>query len=162
MRTDELLIQVFENGLKIRGEADANLTEDGRWRINIPVSGATILPKAVVYAELWQKSKDGSLSPVNWISGMSYAETYSKRTAAFSLTLDARWLNFAKADAKSFELRNIRIQDPNHFVTVAESEAVNLPNVYLTEEVRTRFTGEIDDEMRQGRKPFRAADSAVN
>ena len=65
--------------------------------------------------------------------------------------LDGRWLQ--RADAKNgFELRNVRIQDADYFVTLAEAKKIDL-NISAIPENAQSFSGEITDEMRMGKRP---------
>ena len=81
---------------------------------------------------------------------MSVAEGKGSATN-LPIVLDGRWLN--RADPKAeFELRNVRIQDVDYFVTLAEAKRIPL-NISAIPENAQSFSGEITDEMRMGKRP---------
>jgi hypothetical protein len=89
------------------------------------------------------------MQPVSWIGGMVYVED-----GLLNLGLDSRWI--ARSAARSdFELRNVRIEDPNHFVPVLSVERMALDVPTLPDFGRAA-TKAIDDEMRMGPRPVRA------
>lgn len=100
-----------------------------------------------VIGEVWGMSRDGKRAlPVAWIGGMSEVDG-----SRLPLSLDARWIARAKA-VGPFTLRNLRIEDPNHFIPLAKVAELPLDLGALPKAAFDRRTG-IDDEMRQGPRP---------
>src|SRR5690606_32525989 len=88
----------------------------------------------------------GGEVPVAWIGGM--AETGAGRV---SLGLDERWVARAGASAP-FELRAVRIEDPDHFIPLATAARVPLatPRLQLSP---AAARGPIDELMTMGPRP---------
>jgi len=70
---------------------------------------------------------------------------------ALALGLDQRWIAHAHAHAP-FELRNLRVEDPDHFVTVASLDRLDLamPDV---DEKRVAAPAAFDEAMTMGVRP---------
>lgn len=89
-------------------------------------------------------------APVAWVGGMS-----TPAEGKLSLGFDPRWVQRAGAMAP-FELRNLRIEDPDHFITLASAKrlALDLPPI------APKAAGKeivIDDAMRMGPRPMSMA-----
>ncbi len=152
IRTTEQIIQVLGSHAVLGKSAFTNLIDDMRLQINLPVSGLQVNQKVVAYGEVWARNASGKSSPVAWLGGMTNAEGNRLRIS-LPLTLDARWLDFS--DAKGgYELRNVRIQDPDYFVTLATVDRIPLTITSVPENA-VNYRGEISDEMRMGRRPER-------
>jgi len=150
IRTSEQLIQVLGDDVRLGKSSYTNLVDDTRIQVNIPANGLESGRKVIAYGEIWARNSNGEELPVAWISGMSVAEGKGFKTN-LPLVLDGRWIS--NADAKDgFELRNIRIQDPDYFVTLATIDKLSLAVTAIPENARN-FRGEISDEMRTGKRP---------
>ena len=126
------------------------MIDDTRLQINLPANGLANGRKVIAYGEVWTRNANGEELPVAWLSGMSVAEGKG-RTANLPLVLDGRWLS--NVDAKDgFELRNVRIQDADYFVTLATADKISLDIPAIPENARN-FNGEITNEMRMGKRP---------
>lgn len=104
------------------------------------------LDKFRTFAEVWGKDANGNDLAVGWIGGMVYVED-----GLLPLTLDARWIALAGA-VGPFELRNVRIEDPDHFVPMARAKSLPV----LVEELPKAaydHVKAIDDEMLMGPRP---------
>lgn len=158
IRTSETLIQVVGDNAKLGKTSYTNLIDDTRLQINLPVSGLNNGRKVIAYGEIWGENSSGEKFPVAWISGMTIAEGAKSRTT-LPLVLDGRWL--ALADTKSnFELRNVRLQDADYFVTLAQSERIALTIPLLPEAAKSAVSV-ITDEMRTGKRPNQNINDAV-
>jgi hypothetical protein len=124
IRTAEHVIPVVERSLSLASsKAFGASAGEGRMAIAIPVSRSKSAAGGQhyrVYAELWGQQSKGRDVPVAWVSGM-----VTVADGALSLGFDERWLLLAGA-SKGFELRNLRIEDPDHFVPVAVADRVAL------------------------------------
>ncbi len=153
IRTSETLIQVVDSNATIGKSANTNLLDDTRLQVNLPVGGLNNGKKVIAYAEVWGNGANGEKSSIAWISGMSVAEGRK-----LPLVLDGRWL--ATTDAKTgFELRNVRLQDADYFVTLAQSERISL-NIPVLPSSSKSLVSEISNEMRMGKKPIQTANAA--
>ena len=162
VRTSETVFEVLAENVRLGKSAYSNLIDDTRMSVNIPSAGLATGRKVIAYGEVWGRNAAGDEIPVAWISGMTISEGFRSRTSV-PLTLDGRWL--ARSDAKAgFELRNVRLQDADSFVTLAEAETISLTMTALPEAAKQSFTAEITDEMRwaSSRMFMKAMRSAEN
>ena len=150
IRTGEQLIQVLGDNVRLGRSSFTNLLDDTRMQVNIPANDLESGRKVIAYGEIWTRNSNGEESPIAWISGMSVAEGKGSKTT-LPLVLDSRWLSNVNAK-DGFELRNIRIQDPDYFVTLATADKLSLAITAIPETARS-FRGEISDEMRTGKRP---------
>jgi hypothetical protein len=123
LRTAEHLIPVVDAGLALTGAASSSLEKSAagdRLRITIPVRAAKSTGHYRAYAEVWGRDASGEPLAVAWVGGMVAVEG-----GAIGLGFDPRWV--AKSGAIGpFELRNLRLEDPNHFVSLAEAKSLPL------------------------------------
>lgn len=153
IRTTEHLVPVIDSDLNLSTSA-AYTTElnDNRLMINLGVETYNDAAKYHVYAEVWGQSNQNfkQMVPVSWIGGMATVDNGN-----LSLGLDARWV--ARADATApFELRNVRIEDPDHFIRIAEAKTMPLSVPVLPDSATRAFNGNIDTEMLMGQQPIEA------
>ena len=121
VRTAEHPFPVVESGLQLTAtKANAVTVADGRLDLRVALTGEKANQHYRAYAEVWGTDARGDAVPVAWVSGMTTPDKGS-----IGLGLDTRWVTLAGALAP-FELRNLRIEDPNHFVTVASAERVSM------------------------------------
>ncbi len=148
LRTSEHLLEVKAPEIILYDmAAKSSVIDEKRMQIGLEVEtfeGG--LDKFRTFAEVWGKDLDGNDLAVGWIGGMVYAEN-----GLLPLTLDARWIALSGA-VGPFELRNVRIEDPDHFVPMARAKALPIEVASLPkaayETVKT-----IDDEMLMGPRP---------
>jgi hypothetical protein len=159
IRSSEQTFEVAASKAEIETNIKTTAIDDLRWRIDLPVSGLKAGEKTIVHAEIWGRDTDGSEFPVSWFGGMTIAETVGKRAASVSLTLDSRWLA-QNSEAKSFVLKNIRLQNPDNSVVLGEAASLSLPNVRATELAKS-FAGIITEDMRQGVRPAKYTNDAI-
>ncbi len=157
MRTSEQIIQVLGEKVRLGKSAFTNLLDDTRIQINLPIGGLKNNRKVIAYGEVWGKNADGEEIPVAWIGGMAVTERGSRGN--LSLILDGRWLSRSAAVGE-FELRNVRLQDPDYFITLAESKRITLTIPVLPKAAKIE-SAEITDEMRIGKRPERNVSEAV-
>ena len=158
IRTSEHLIQVLSENVRFGKSAYTNLIDDTRLEINLPANGLKSGRKVIVYGEVWGRNENGEESAIAWIGGMARAEGRTRTT--IPVTLDGRWLARSNS-TEGFELRNVRIQDPDYFVTLARADKIALTIPVLPDAAKSGFA-EITDEMRTGVRPARFnTDNAV-
>jgi len=154
LRTAEHLIPVVEPSLSLaQAKAAGSETAGGRVRIDIPVhsnkQGGSAHYRA--YAEVWGRDAGGAERPVAWIGGM-----VTPANGKLSLGLDPRWVAHAKAQGP-FELRNLRLEDADHFITVAAAKRLPLSLPVGVE--RVKAGNAIDEAMLMGPRPAELAQS---
>ena len=162
--------------------AKATRVGDSRLSIDIPAIATMTGKHYRAYGELWGTNANGEAVAVAWIGGMvspapsdmafedrvdlrsplrdrfdvpvareGSAEASERGMSVISLGFDERWIALAGARAP-FELRDLRIEDPDHFITVASASrmALSLP------QMKVKATpGEIavDEAMTMGPRP---------
>lgn len=150
VRTSEHVFQVLADNVRLGTRAGTAVIDQTRLRISLPAAGLGVGRKVIAYAEVWGRDEAGAESPVAWVGGMARASE-KKSGVNVEILLDTRWLARAGATG-SYELRNVRLQDADYFVTLAESAAVPLAIGSLPTAARAAATG-ITEEMRKGRRP---------
>ena len=101
------------------------------------------------FAEVWGTPAGGDTPsvPVAWIGGLTAVDR-----GALSFHLDDRWLRLAGAGTP-LELRNVRLEETRHFVTVATADRLPVRGDLGPLAESPGRPIEIDREMRLGRRP---------
>jgi hypothetical protein len=149
VRTAEHLLPVVEASLDLtasRAVAVAVANESGRLSIGVPVVERSPGQHYRAIGEVWGKNARGQAVAIAWLGGM-----VTPSNGSLSLGFDERWI--ARSAAKApFELRNLRIEDPDHFITVASADRVALEVPALRVQTGpSRFA--IDERMSMGPRP---------
>lgn len=158
VRTSEHVLPVLDATLTLARQGVAVEAGEGT-RLTLPLqvaaSGADAPSHYRVVAELWGTGARGAEVPVAWIGGM-----VTPVQGRLPLGLDERWIVRAGARAP-FSLRNLRIEDPDHSIVLAEADALPLvlPSVRRSTLARTD-AGTIDEAMRMGPRPATPAAAA--
>ncbi|GIX34275.1 MAG: conditioned medium factor [Lysobacteraceae bacterium] len=145
LRTAEHVIPVVEDRLALGGGVQVAKDAADRFVFRLPVVGGKASRHYRVLAEVWGRDAEGGPLPVAWIGGMSEI-----KAGALDLHLDRRWLNRSGAQGP-FELRALRIEDPDHFVPLVEVDALALP--LPVHRVKAMPDLAIDEAMRMGPRP---------
>lgn len=146
VRTAEHLIQVVAADVTLsRTGAVAVAGEGTQLTLKLPVSTRSARHYRV-FAEVWGTDGRGAQVPVAWISTMSKAVG-----GVLEAGLDSRWITAAGARAP-FELRNVRLEDPDYFVTLSSAARTALRVEALPAEASRAFTG-VDESMLMGPRP---------
>ncbi|MCQ4167330.1 choice-of-anchor X domain-containing protein [Tahibacter harae] len=148
LRTAEHVLPVVESHLSLNSRAtvEASAAGRGRYSLDIPVASRDSEPRHYrAYAEVWGRDARGQALPVAWVSGM-----VTPRNGKLGLGFDQRWQQLTGARGP-YELRELRIEDPDHFVTVAAADrlSLQLPDAPLRAGARVS----IDESMRMGPRP---------
>jgi hypothetical protein len=148
VRSAEHLLPVIQPSLQLAGtKASASHSANaGRLDLNVPVAGEKAGGHYRGYAEVWGSDKKGAPVPVAWVSGM-----VEPSQGAVSFGLDTRWIALAGAQAP-FELRNLRLEDPDVFVTLtgAQRLPLSVPSLSIKSRVGDIV---IDEAMTRGLRP---------
>lgn len=149
LRTAEHLLPFVSPSLSLNGNrAHANLAKAGATRLDIqvPVHAAKSMDHYRGYAEVWGRDAAGKSLPIAWIGGMVPVVD-----GQLDFGFDERWV--AKANAQGpFELRNLRIEDADTFITIASAKRMSLDLPRL----RTRLKAAdvvVDELMTMGPRP---------
>ena len=155
-RTAEHVVPVIAPQVELALDvASARLVDDKRLAVSLPVNTLNGSPeKYRVFAEVWGADERGEMRPVSWIGGMSYVEN-----GRLDLGLDLRWIGLS-ATRGDFELRNVRIEDPDTFIPVVRANRMELSTPELPRAAHIPPKG-IDREMLVGPKPERAVDKTA-
>lgn len=113
-----------------------------------------------VSAEVWGTTSEGTLAPVVWLSGMVTPKAQLNGGYVLPLTLDASWVALSKTKAP-FELRNVRVQDINTHIPMAQATTLALQVARLPEGAAADVTA-VSDEMLMGVKPALENNNATN
>lgn len=162
VRTAEHLLIVAEREVNLSGNAFVRQTDDTRYQLILPAEGLRAGQKVIAHAEVWGRDLNGREQAIAWIGGMTIAERSfgGRNNATLPLSLDARWLVRANAES-NFELRSVRVSDADSAVVLGSSENIRLPEIKVSENLRTGYFGEITDDMRMGKRPEKTTNDAV-
>lgn len=154
VRTAEHSIPVIERDLDIaatKSALKAVRSDEARLAVAIPVTAEKKGGHYRAIAEVWGRDGEGNEIAVAWIGGMT-----AVKGGRIELGLDEHWIALAGAQAP-FELRNLRIEDPNHFIPLAAAKriAIDLPALSVK-----KAPGEIvvDERMLMGPRPAQLAE----
>jgi hypothetical protein len=154
LRSAEHIVPIVAPSLKLASNrAEGIVGAPGRLEISIPATEATRAGHYRAYAEVWGTGPSGEAVPVAWISGMT-----ERSGSGFPLGLDQRWIARAQARAP-FELRNVRIEDPDHFVTLVSAPKLSLSLPAVAPGTAT--TSAPDEAMTSGPRPMRTTTQGV-
>lgn len=148
VRTAEHVLPVIDASLQLRSAAAVNVSTraDGRYSFDVPVAANKPDQHYRAYAEVWGRDGSGKPVAIAWVGGMVAPDKDGK----LGLGFDSRWISRAKAQGP-FELRDLRIEDPDHFVTLASARTLDLQMPQ-----RSQFAAapaEITESMRMGPRP---------
>jgi hypothetical protein len=150
LRSAEHVVPVVDASLQL-GAARASTAKHGGTRLSIelPVTAQKGGQHYRAYAEVWGRDASGASIPVAWVGGM-----VTPAKGKLALGFDSRWVQRAGAQAP-FELRNLRLEDPDHFVAVASAPKLALDLAGVTAKAGGAPVA-IDDTMRMGPRPARS------
>lgn len=147
VRSAEHPLPVLERSLRLAGtKAAASGVENGRLMLNVPVSAEKAGRHYRGYAEVWGTDAEGNEVPVAWVGGM-----VSPQAGHIGFGLDQRWIALAGARAP-FELRKLRLEDPDSFVSLAQAERLPLSVPALHVKAKPADIV-IDEAMTMGARP---------
>ncbi|MBX3698315.1 MAG: conditioned medium factor, partial [Dokdonella sp.] len=147
VRTAEHLLPVVDASLELGATRAAAVASDGeRLSIRVPVTSRAPAQHYRAIGEVWGTDARGKSIPVAWLGGM-----VSPANGTLALGFDERWIALAAAKAP-YELRNLRIEDPDHFITVASASrmALDLPALRTTAKPSDIV---VDERMTMGPRP---------
>ncbi|KPL48031.1 conditioned medium factor [Xanthomonas axonopodis] len=149
VRTSEHVVPVVDTSLRLLGNAlGARAAEGMRLTIALPVAARGKAPSHYrVFGQVWGTDAKGKDVPVAWIGGM-----LTPQQSQLPLSLDERWI--ARAGARApFTLRNLRIEDPDHYIPLVQVGTLPLQVPTLRRASIARASMAIDESMRMGPRP---------
>ncbi len=147
VRTAEHLLPVVAASLDVSAiRAIAVASDSNRLSINVPVTARVPGQHYRAIGEIWGTNANGKSVAIAWLGGM-----VTPRDGVLSLGFDERWIAMTAAKAP-YEIRNLRIEDPDHFVTVASAERLSL-EVPTLRTLAKPSAIVIDERMTMGPRP---------
>jgi hypothetical protein len=150
-RTVEHVIPVIDSDLVLNSKAAVgDYSSPHKIDLSFTVDTATENSRYRVIAEVWgtnKVSQSAELSSVAWLSTMADVSD-----GKINLQLDDRWL-ISKNVSAPYELKNIRIEDSTHYISVLN---VNRLPLYLPEIAavsKAAYDGGMNESMLKGEKP---------
>lgn len=145
VRTAEHAIAVIHNDIAVDRSAVARgqVIDENRLHIDLGMASQRSSGFYRAHAEVWGRIGRAEV-PVAWIGGMVPA-------GQLGLSLDSRWIALAGAEGP-FELRNVRIEDPDHFIPLVRLDRVAMDVARLPDGA-SRVPDGIDEAMRMGPRP---------
>ncbi|MEM6795329.1 MAG: hypothetical protein AAF725_15230, partial [Acidobacteriota bacterium] len=120
-RTGYYYLPILEKSHRLSGEARAAAIDDMRIEVRLGVENLTGFDTHLyAYGEVWARD---AKTPIAWIGGMTYPQQ-ERGGLVLPLELDARWLALARETGGLYELRNVRIQDPDTFLPIDSREVI--------------------------------------
>lgn len=124
VRTSEHIFPVVEQSLRLSRSSVRAVSVDGD-RLQLNLRGRALtgsLDEVLAFAEVWGTNEKGEAVAVAWIGGRVLPQV-RRGWVTIPLMLDTSWLDLAGAQAP-FELRNVRVQDMETAVPVAQLDSV--------------------------------------
>ncbi len=119
-RSTVLAFPVIERRTMLSGAIWTRVIDRVRERIELEAWPLGPAAQMQVSAEVWGTNVDGETVPICWLSRMQEPEVRGAKWI-LALDLDGRWLDVAHS-GPPFELRDVRIQDPDTHVPYDELE----------------------------------------
>ncbi len=150
-RTTEHFVPVIEQSISMNtNKVSAISVGDNRLNIGLDVEyfNKSADDHYRIIAEVWGENIKGTMTPVSWISTITNVDE-----GQLNIELDGRWLEMANV-ANKYELRNLRIEDANHFIPLVDKKNINLNIGTIQKSSNKSFNGNITDEMMMGKRPI--------
>lgn len=149
-RTTEHFVPVIDQSISMNAEkVSAHTISDNRVNIGLDVENLSthVDNKYRIIAEVWGQDTKGKMSPASWISTITSIDK-----GQLNIELDGRWLDMANVTG-NYELRNLRIEDANHFIPLIDKKNIELEIGPIQKSANKAFNGGITDEMMMGKRP---------
>jgi len=157
MRSTDHVHTVVNECVKLGNQALLKLTSPLFASLLIPATVTNATPRVNVYAELFGHNEAGQETSIAWVGGMVAPVTESGETT-LDIHVDLRWVKLAAAKAP-FTLKNIRVEDPNAHVPVAQVGSMPVVVASLHAMIFEQHINAMDEvtaiteEMRVGPRP---------
>ncbi len=149
LRTVEHMIPVVASDLVLSSkQATGQYTSAHKIDLSFAVDTALPNTQFRVLAEVWgSQEKSSELTPVSWLSTMVDASS-----GQIKLQLDDRWL-LAKGVQAPYELKNIRIEDTAHYISLLQVDRLALDLPAVSQATKSSYDGGLYESMLKGDKP---------
>jgi len=128
LRTTRVTFTVDEPTVALTGEVSTRVLDARRLRLDLDALMLGQPRRLLVSAEVWGRDGSGDPKPMTWLSriGEPRADLGHAGHWDLSLWLDAGW--FSNTGLRPpLELRNVRVQDPDHLGVLARVDALPVP-----------------------------------
>jgi hypothetical protein len=150
LRTSEHTFPILASNLVLSEKAaETTVLENGRLQINLAATGSADTQMTIA-AELWGANGSGEMVPVAWLGGLVSPDVKGE-AMTIGVSVDGRWLALANARS-SLELRNIRLQDINTHIPLAQLDALAVQADALPANANAAIEA-ISDDMLMGPQP---------
>ncbi len=150
-RTAEHLIPVIDSDMSLSSKsAEGVYSSSNKIDLNFSVDTSSSDTRYRVLAEVWgtqQAGKSTESTAVAWLSTM-----VDVNDGKVNLQLDDRWL-VAKNVMAPYELKNIRIEDSEHYINVLNIDTLPLNLPEISQATKSGFDGNLTESMLKGEKP---------
>lgn len=151
LRTAEHVIPVIESDLVLDSKYAEGVYSD-QHKINLNIALGTAMKNASfrIMADVWGtqvNAKSTESVPVSWLSTIAQVNE-----GKVTLQLDDRWL-LAKDVSAPYELRNIRIEDTDHYIGLLSVDSLPLTLPEISQQSKSSYTGGLTESMLKGNKP---------
>jgi hypothetical protein len=150
-RTAEHVIPVIKSDLVLDSKnATGSYSTEHKIDLGFAVNTANKDARYRVIAEVWGSQKSGKsweMTPVTWLSSI-----VELKQGEVNLQLDDRWL-IDKGVEAPFELKNIRVEDLNHYITVLHVDNLSLVLPNISAQSKANYDGQLTESMLKGEKP---------
>jgi hypothetical protein len=147
VRSAEHVIPIVADSIDVAAGASIAQSKDGRLSIRVPVQVENSAQHYRGYAQVWGRDARGADLAIAWVGGMVQAND-----GAVEFGLDSRWIEKAGASGP-FTLRELRLEDPDHFVSLETISQLDLNGEIKLSSSRKASNIVVDDLMRMGPMP---------
>lgn len=128
LRTTRVTFTVDEPRVALTGDVSTRVLDTRRLRLDLDALMLGEPRRLMLSAEVWARDEAGATRPMTWLSriGSPRADAHHAGHWDLSLWLDAGW--FSNTGLRPpLELRNVRIQDPDHLGVLTQVQALPVP-----------------------------------
>lgn len=162
-RTSEHEFPLLPASLSLTGLGTSRVIDDYRIVLGVEAAVHTTLPAdAVLYAEVWGRDAFGSSVPAGWASTTVPLYGEPGTSVWMEMEFDTRWMAWG-AVYGPFELRDVRVQDPDTLVPLTTAGYIPLGDIQLAKaaSLSRESIDPNNPEMRMGRRVKRERPSSA-
>jgi len=128
LRTTRVTFTVAEPAVLLTGEVRTEVEDARRLRLDVDALLLGERRRLLVAAEVWGHDPSGEARPMAWLARIAApsADPHAAGHVRLPLWLDAGWFSYAGL-RPPLELRNVRVQDPDHLGVLASAAALPVP-----------------------------------
>lgn len=128
LRTTRVTFTVDEPTVALTGDVSTMVLDARRLRLDLDALMIGDPRRLLVSAEVWGQDVSGDSKPMTWLARIGAPRANGQRAGHWdlSLWLDAGWFSHTEL-RPPLELRNVRVQDPDHLGVLAKVKAMPVP-----------------------------------